>query len=59
MKIPPLAPTPHLPTKTSRHTQALKKNSTHPLTMNPSNPTLPLDAFEPPLLPQHHHCHPH
>lgn len=59
MKIPPPVPTPHLPMKTSRRTQASKKNLTPPLTTSPSNPTLPLDASDPPLLPQHHHCRPH
>jgi len=58
VRIPPPAPTPHLPTETSRRTQASRKNSTHPLTTNPSNPTLPLGVSEPLPPPQRHRCHP-
>ena len=57
-KIPPRVPTPHLPTKASRHTQVSQKNLTPPLTTSPSSPTSPLDVSEPPLPPQHHHHHP-
>ena len=58
-KILPLVPTPHLRTKTSPRTRASKKNSTHPPTTSPSNPTSPLDASDPPQRPQPQPRHPH
>lgn len=57
MKIPTQVPIPPPPTKTSRHTQPLEKNSIHPLTTNLSNPTSPFDAFDPPQILQRRHRH--
>ena len=56
-KIPIPVPTPHLPTKTSRPTQASNPNSTHPRTTNLSNPTSPSAVSAPPPLLPHHRRH--
>ena len=47
-KTPTQAPTPRLQMKTSRCTQASKKNSIHLLMMNPTKHTSRLDAPDPP-----------